>query len=430
MPRSGILGTYSLPGAQATQVAGTPIPSAVNNQGYSDIEQTFNTLQPIAYGGTNASTPAGARTNLGLEIGVNIPSLAQTNISGSRNRVVNGSMRDSQENGNNLGTTSGYCPADQWFLYFTSTGAGRSIQRIQQRTLAGSIDQLEYKCTLAKAVLGTNDSELITQPLEGSNVSDSAFGTAAAKPFVDRFQVQLPAGTYHVHYANSAGNRHCAVPFVISAGEANTPVVRSIVVPADTGGTWLTGDGVIGIVRDLVLAAGSNFTGGTASTWGSTQYYAATSQANILSSTSNVARLADVGMRLDPDGAGVYGQFRVGEVGTVYRSERYLPYFSSGGLSGLIASGQCYSGVQAGFTLFCPVKPSKPATGVIPSSASHIGVYNSTGSGVSAISVSLLQSVDAPLLIIGTAGGLVAGNASQAYFSNPNGFFFLTGCRL
>lgn len=55
MPRSGPNGTYTLPGAQATQQPGTPIPSAVNNQGYSDIEQTFNTVQPRAYGGTDSN---------------------------------------------------------------------------------------------------------------------------------------------------------------------------------------------------------------------------------------------------------------------------------------------------------------------------------------------------------------------------------------
>jgi hypothetical protein len=65
MPRSGPNGTYTLPGAQATQQPGTPIPSAVNNQGYSDIEQTFNTVQPEAYGGTGASTYEQALGNLG-----------------------------------------------------------------------------------------------------------------------------------------------------------------------------------------------------------------------------------------------------------------------------------------------------------------------------------------------------------------------------
>src|SRR6478609_4834026 len=55
MPRSGVNGTYSLPGAQATQVPGTPIPSAVNNQGWSDVEQAFNTVTPRAYGGTDSN---------------------------------------------------------------------------------------------------------------------------------------------------------------------------------------------------------------------------------------------------------------------------------------------------------------------------------------------------------------------------------------
>lgn len=64
MPRSGPVGTYSLPGAQKTQVPDTPIPSAVNNQGYADIEQTFNTPTPIAYGGTNAGTAVGGADNL------------------------------------------------------------------------------------------------------------------------------------------------------------------------------------------------------------------------------------------------------------------------------------------------------------------------------------------------------------------------------
>lgn len=77
MPRSGVNGTYSLPGPQKTQVPNTPILSSVNNQGYADIEQTFNTPTPEAYGGTNASTFAQARINMGLVPGTDFPSYAQ-----------------------------------------------------------------------------------------------------------------------------------------------------------------------------------------------------------------------------------------------------------------------------------------------------------------------------------------------------------------
>ena len=76
MPRSGVNGTYTLPGAQNTQQPITTIPSSVNNQGWSDVEQTFNTPQPLAYGGTGATNAADARTALGLDIGTNIPNFA------------------------------------------------------------------------------------------------------------------------------------------------------------------------------------------------------------------------------------------------------------------------------------------------------------------------------------------------------------------
>lgn len=55
MPRSGPNGTYTLPGAQATQQPNNPIPSAVNNTGWTDVEQTFNSIQPIPYGGTGVN---------------------------------------------------------------------------------------------------------------------------------------------------------------------------------------------------------------------------------------------------------------------------------------------------------------------------------------------------------------------------------------
>lgn len=88
MPRSGILGTYSLPGAQAAQVPGTPIPSAVNNQGYSDIEQTFNTPQPIAYGGTGAATAVGGADALSPPF-TNVASAATTNIGAASSPNIN-----------------------------------------------------------------------------------------------------------------------------------------------------------------------------------------------------------------------------------------------------------------------------------------------------------------------------------------------------
>lgn len=260
-----------------------------------------------------------ARTNIG----------AASKVDTRRNLWVNGSNQVSQENGNTLGTTTGYYPVDQTALYFTAASAAMSVQRVQVRTLENALDQIEFKTTTAKASLAAGDSVTLTQNIEGSAFIDAGFGTATAKPVVLRAQVTLPAGTYHWHFQNSAGNRHCAVPFTVSAGEANTAVVKTIVVPPDTSGAWLTADGVIGITCDLVLAVGSTKTGGSASTWGATAFYAAATQFNILSSTSNVGRLADVGLKLDPDATGVYGKYDVWEIDAVYRAERYVEVITS-----------------------------------------------------------------------------------------------------
>lgn len=241
--------------------------------------------------------------------------------SSRRNLWVNPDFSLSQENGNTLGTSSGFFPADQIALYFLASTAAMSVQRVQVRTLANSLNQIEFKTTTAKASLGANDFVTLTQPIEGSSFAEAGFGTANAKPYAFRFQITAPAGTYHWHFANSAANRHCSVPFVIAGGEANTAVVKEVVVPADTGGTWLTADGVIGLTAELVLAAGATLTGGTASTWGGTFYLAASANFNTLGSTANVVRLADVGFKKDEAAAG-YGAWAAG-TDAKYREDRY-----------------------------------------------------------------------------------------------------------
>lgn len=76
MPRSGPVGTYSLPGAQKTQVPDTPILSGVNNQGYADIEQTFNTIQPVAYGGNGVGDGKPLANSFGIRDNADLTKLA------------------------------------------------------------------------------------------------------------------------------------------------------------------------------------------------------------------------------------------------------------------------------------------------------------------------------------------------------------------
>lgn len=298
--------------------------------------------------------------------------------SSGRNLWVNPDFSLSQENGNTLGTSSGFFPADQIALYFLASTAAMSVQRVQVRSLANSLNQIEFKTTTAKISLGANDFVTLTQPIEGSSFAEAGFGTANAKPYAFRFQFTGPAGTYHWHFANSAANRHCSVPFVVAGGEANTAVVKEIVVPADTGGTWLTADGVIGLTAELVLAAGATLTGGTASTWGGTFYLAASANFNTLGSTANVVRLGDVGLKKDEAAAG-YGAWTAG-TDAVYRGERYYqksyPYSS-------LPAAITNSGIEAlrapaaSFVVRC--KFQSPMAKIVPSIVLYNPRVGSTG---------------------------------------------------
>lgn len=108
MPRSPVV--FSLPPGTVPQVPDSVISSAMFNAAMSDIEQTFNTPQPIQYGGTNATTAAVARTNLGLSIGTDIPSYAQIGVKGYLSGLT--LANNSTDAVNDIDISSGECASD------------------------------------------------------------------------------------------------------------------------------------------------------------------------------------------------------------------------------------------------------------------------------------------------------------------------------
>ncbi|MBA7464874.1 hypothetical protein ES703_06657 [subsurface metagenome] len=220
---------------------------------------------------------------------------ARANIDAlKKNYIINGAMMVSQENGTTAGTTTGYYPVDQFAYNFQNTSGVISVVQVASVTPGGSPNRLRATVTTADASVGAADIVWIDQKIEGSRVADLRYGSGSGKAITIQFGVKAPAGTYCVIVLNSAQTRSYVAEYVISGGEANTDVVKSVTIPADTTGTWLTDIG-IGLWVRWGLMCGSSFQQ-AAGSWAATNVFGSSSQFNFMGTLSNVFELFDVGL--------------------------------------------------------------------------------------------------------------------------------------
>jgi hypothetical protein len=214
-----------------------------------------------------------------------------------RNRIINGAMTISQR----LGTSS-VTPTTLFSQYtldrWTYNGSQASKASVQQDAggvtpPAGFTDYLGITSLSAYSVL-SSDFFGILQHIEGFNTADLAFGTASAQPVTLSFWVRSSlTGTFGGNLANSANNRNYVFSYTISA--ANTWEYKTITVPGDTTGTWLTNNG-IGLQVVFSIGSGSNFTAAPGS-WSASATYAPTGQTSIVG--TNGATFYITGVQLE-----------------------------------------------------------------------------------------------------------------------------------
>lgn len=344
-----------------------------------------------------------------------------TKVDTRRNRVVNGDMRVSQENGTTSGTTSGRYGVDQWAQYFVTSAGTLTIAQVAAVTPAGSPNRLRGTVTVADATLAAGEFWTLTQNLEGSNVADFQYGGASAKASVLRFGFKGPAGTYAARIGNSAANRSFVALFTITAPQANTDTVQTIAISGDVTGTWLTADGVIGITLEIVLACGSTFRG--VAGWQSGLILGTSAVSNGMATGSAVFELFDVGLKLDPDATGVYGAYEVGVVDPVYRPERYL--FNAKGDEPFPGVGQLTATNTLLWNVGHLVKMAKPTVLLSFSNIVH-SLPNGTFFAVSNIVLAAGGVLATRLTVTSSQTGFTAGTASIFGGSTSNGSLLLS----
>ena len=263
----------------------------------------------------------------------NLSSVNGGPIAGSRNRVINGDMRIDQRNaGASVSVNSAsspYCP-DRFEARIQQATAGMTAQ--QSTTVpAGFINSLLMTVTNTTAPAAGNRVH-IRQIIEGFNVADLGWGSASAQTVTLSFWVRSSVtGTYGVGFINSAENRSYVGTYIVNT--ANTFEYKTITLPGDTSGTWITNNGN-GIRLVFDLGSGTSFNA-TANTWVAQEACRTSGCVNFQQNSG--ATFYITGVQVEPGSTATpferrsYGQ-------ELALCQRYFEFISAGNLAGVANS--------------------------------------------------------------------------------------------
>jgi hypothetical protein len=179
-------------------------------------------------------------------------------LQGFRNRILNGGMVIDQRNAGasvNNGAGNNTYVVDRFSMF----GAEAAKISGQQSTTAPTGFVNSWLITSLAATTATSAQAYgVRHIIEGTNISDLGWGSASAKAVTISFWVRSSiTGTYALALFNrDAPNRSYVANYTIDS--ANTFEYKTITIPGDTSGTWLTTNGQ-GIHVWWDLGSGSNF---------------------------------------------------------------------------------------------------------------------------------------------------------------------------
>jgi len=193
---------------------------------------------------------------------------------------------------------------DQWNLY--TAGSGTFIFEGQKpppgtMPVRGFRTCLRLTCGSVYTMAGGSDLISLAQPIEGNRWAKMAYGTTAALPVTINFWVySTVTGNMSVGIRNSAQDRIYVTSATINA--ASTWEYKSVTIPGDIIGTWLTDTG-LGANIFFSFGGGATYTAAPANTWGSVNGWAHPGVTNFFATINNQVLLT--GMIATPGSVGI-----------------------------------------------------------------------------------------------------------------------------
>jgi hypothetical protein len=216
-------------------------------------------------------------------------------LQGFRNRIINGDMRIDQRNAGASVTPANFdYTLDRWRAVQTNASRFSVQQNAGSVTPPAGFTNYLGATSLSAYSVTSTDVFALYQPIEGFNSADLGWGAAGAQSVTLSFWVRSSlTGSFGGVLKNSAGNRNYPFAYAISA--ANTWEQKTITVPGDTTGTWLTNNG-IGVNVAFSIGAGAT-NSATAGAWGTADVWQATGSVSVVG--TNGATFYVTGVQLE-----------------------------------------------------------------------------------------------------------------------------------
>ena len=273
-----------------------------------------------------------------------------------RNLIINGDMRIHQRGGTitALGATV-YYGLDRFWGF-----AGTGQFSMEQSTDAPDnfLNSMKVTVTTVDSSMAADDRYMLSQPIEGLNVTNLDFGLSTAQTVTLSFWVKSSiTGTFGAVLINGNATRTYVKEYTINA--ANTWEKKTITIAGDTTGTWTYTNALWGSVR-FCLATGSTYHG-TDSTWNAGNYISTSNQTNLMATSG--ATFYITGVQLEVGDAATPFEHRPYDA-ELARCQRYYETHLGPATGSLAATGTSSSGNVQGLEFdFSVTKRATPTMG-------------------------------------------------------------------
>jgi len=327
--------------------------------------------------------------------------------------ITNGGMTVAQRG------TSGTSTADIYTVDRFAIGHGAPVNAMtfEQSTDAPNNFKNSIKITAGTgASASTTGYAILRQAIEGQNISHLGFGTSAAKAIILSFYVKSSlTGTFGVSIRNQAGTRGYGGTYIINS--ANTWEYVTIAIPADTGGTWPTDNGIgLNIMWDL--GAGSNYDIASGSWTDGTNIIGVESTVKLTETTGATWQMT--GVKLEVGSTTTDFQHRsYGD--ELARCQRYFYQHVNGtNQSIMVASAIVTNYIQG--TIFFPVPMRTAPTFTSADGSNYFQIYSGTAGAASFNSYGSQQGHVNGMTLLKNGTTITSGESAICYTNNANAF--------